>query len=63
MDLEGRYGITDNVTLAIGANNLFDEYPNRTPVTVNTTNATSFTSFSPFGFNGRFLYSRISVNW
>lgn len=63
VDLEGRYGITDHVTLAVGANNLFDEYPNRTPVTVNTTNATAFTSFSPFGFNGRFLYSRISVNW
>jgi iron complex outermembrane recepter protein len=63
VDLEGRYAFSDKVGLAIGANNLFDEYPNRTPVTVNTTNATSFTSFSPFGFNGRFIYSRLSISW
>ncbi len=63
VDLEGRYGFTDNVTLAVGANNLFDEYPDRTPANVNTTNATAFTGFSPFGFNGRFLYTRLSINW
>ncbi|WP_419317240.1 TonB-dependent receptor plug domain-containing protein [Caulobacter sp. ErkDOM-E] len=63
VDLEARYGFTEHVTLAVGANNMFDEYPNRTPVTVNTTNATAFTSFSPFGFNGRFLYTRLSINW
>ena len=63
VDLEARYGFTDHVSLAVGANNLFDEYPDRTPANVNTTNATAFTSFSPFGFNGRFLYTRLSVNW
>jgi len=63
VDLEARYGFTEHVTLAVGANNMFDEYPDRTPVTVNTTNATAFTSFSPFGFNGRFLYTRLSINW
>ncbi len=63
VDLEARYGFTEHVTVAVGANNMFDEYPNRTPVTVNTTNATAFTSFSPFGFNGRFLYTRLSINW
>ncbi|MDI1364568.1 MAG: TonB-dependent receptor, partial [bacterium] len=63
VDLEARYGFTDHVTLAVGANNLFDEYPDRTPANINTTNATAFTSFSPFGFNGRFLYTRLSVNW
>ncbi|WP_419255180.1 TonB-dependent receptor plug domain-containing protein [Caulobacter sp. ErkDOM-YI] len=63
VDLEARYGFTEHVTLAVGANNMFDEYPNRTPATVNTTNATAFTSFSPFGFNGRFLYTRLSINW
>lgn len=63
VDLEARYGFTEHVSLAVGANNLFDEYPDRTPVTVNTTNATAFTAFSPFGFNGRFLYTRLSINW
>ncbi|AZS21259.1 MULTISPECIES: TonB-dependent siderophore receptor [unclassified Caulobacter] len=63
VDLEGRYAINERVNLAIGANNLFDEYPNRTPANINTTNATAFTGFSPFGFNGRFFYGRVSVNW
>jgi iron complex outermembrane recepter protein len=30
---------------------------------LNTTGAAPFTSFSPFGFNGRFVYGRLSVNW
>lgn len=63
VDLEGRYAINERLNLAIGANNLFDEYPNRTPANVNTTNATAFTGFSPFGFNGRFFYGRVSVSW
>ncbi|MFY8210173.1 MAG: TonB-dependent receptor domain-containing protein, partial [Caulobacter sp.] len=63
VDLEGRYAINERLNLAVGANNLFDEYPNRTPANVNTTNATAFTGFSPFGFNGRFFYGRISVSW
>lgn len=63
----------DGLELAIGANNLFDQYPtvNPTgratdPVTGNQANLSvnnyflPFSSFSPFGFNGRFLYGRIS---
>jgi iron complex outermembrane receptor protein len=32
-------------------------------VGLNTTGAAPFTSFSPFGFGGRFVYGRLSVNW
>lgn len=66
-------GIANRFELAFGANNLFDEYPtvNPTgrgidPVTGNPANLSvnnyflPFSSFSPFGFNGRFLYGRIS---
>jgi iron complex outermembrane receptor protein len=24
---------------------------------------TAFSGFSPFGFNGRFLYTRLAYNW
>ncbi|MGR4866526.1 TonB-dependent receptor plug domain-containing protein [Caulobacter sp. LARHSG274] len=61
-DLEARY-TWHGATLAVGANNLFDEYPNRTPAPVNTNGPIAFSSFSPFGFNGRFLYSRLSYSW
>jgi iron complex outermembrane receptor protein len=42
--------------VALGVNNLFDEYPNATPINVNTNGPIGFPSYSPFGFNGRFLY-------
>ena len=76
-DLEFRLrpegGIAEGVELAVGANNLFDQYPtvNPTgraidPITGLEGNLTvnnyflPYSSFSPFGFNGRFLYARIS---
>ena len=62
-DLEARYTFAQKITWAVGANNLFDEYPNRTPAAVNTTGVVAFPSYSPFGFNGRFLYTRLAYNW
>jgi len=66
-------GIANRFELAFGANNLFDKYPTPNPtgrgvdpVTGNPANFSvnnyflPFSSFSPFGFNGRFLYGRIS---
>ena len=62
-DLEGRVELPYNLTWALGANNLFDEYPNQTPTLVNTNGPNGFPGFSPFGFNGRYVYSRLSVKW
>jgi iron complex outermembrane recepter protein len=62
-DLEGRYTFPHDVTLALGADNLFDAYPRQVPVALNTTGAAPFTSFSPFGFEGRFVYGRLSIQW
>jgi iron complex outermembrane receptor protein len=63
VDLEGRYEFGRGLQFAIGAQNLFDEYPDFTPAFVNTTGATAFTNYSPFGFNGRYLYARIGYRW
>ena len=63
IDLEARYQIPGGPKLAVGADNLFDEYPDALPITLNTSGATPFSSFSPFGFNGRFVYARLSYNW
>lgn len=68
-DLEARYTIRDGLTAAIGANNLFDVYPDYVRVTssrgtaLNSTGLVGFPYYSPFGFNGRFVYGRISVAW
>jgi len=62
-DFEGRYQTPIGVNVALGVNNAFDEYPNATPTNVNTNGPIGFPSFSPFGFNGRYYYARLSYNW
>ncbi len=66
----------ERLTLALGSNNIFDIYPDNVPrgrgvdpVTglarnfPDTNYALPFSSFSPFGFNGRYLYGRASLNF
>ena len=66
----------DKYQFALGANNLFDVYPTNTPTgrvtdPVSGTQVnlpasryvTPFSNFSPFGFNGRYLYGRLSVEF
>jgi iron complex outermembrane receptor protein len=60
VDLEGRFAFTRHLNLALGAENLFDEYPDPNPPTVNTTGTTAFSNYSPFGRSGRFVYGRLS---
>lgn len=69
-DLELRFKPIEAVSLAIGANNIFDVYPDRLPFgTVDGVNYgfnnsfLPFSSQSPFGFSGRFVYGRISVDF
>jgi iron complex outermembrane receptor protein len=64
MDLEVRYALPKGVGVALGINNVFDEYPEYTLGSINTpTGSIGFPAYSPFGFNGRFLYGRVTVNW
>ncbi|MDQ3078521.1 MAG: TonB-dependent receptor [Pseudomonadota bacterium] len=66
----------DRLTIALGGNNIFDIYPDNVPrgrgvdpVTglarnfPDTNYALPFSSFSPFGFNGRYLYGRVALNF
>lgn len=63
VDLEGRYTWND-VTFALGSTNILDEYPNATPATINSpTGSIGYPGYSPFGFNGRFVYGRLSYKW
>jgi iron complex outermembrane receptor protein len=57
-DVEASYR-TAEYTLAVGAQNLFDVFPDRNS-TVNSFNGIqTFPSQSPFGMNGRAIYARI----
>lgn len=64
VDLEGRYTLPFGVSLAVGVNNLTDEYPTATPTNINgATGSVGYPSYSPYGFNGRFFYGRLSYNF
>jgi iron complex outermembrane receptor protein len=63
LDLEGRYRTPIGIGIALGVDNILDEYPNFNYPSVNATNAVAFSQYSPFGFNGRFLYARLSYGW
>jgi iron complex outermembrane receptor protein len=72
-DAELRLKGGNGVEFAIGANNLFDVYPDRSPFGPRPASIGGlypanqiyipFSIFSPFGFNGRFVYGRASVNF
>jgi iron complex outermembrane receptor protein len=63
IDLEGRFQVTDRVGIAVGIDNVFDEYPDFVPETLNSNGVLGFPYYSPFGFNGRYGYARLSVKW
>jgi len=75
VDLEARFDVTERIRVAVGAENLLDEYPDpfkegvsnnviTDPLDVrNTTGNTPYSNYSPFGRSGRFLYGRVSVDF
>ncbi len=63
LDIEGRWTLNDNLTLSAGADNVFDEYPDAFPYTLNTTGNTPFSNYSPFGYSGRFVYVKAALDF
>ena len=63
VDIEGRFAATDTLTLSLGADNLFDEYPDAFPINLNTTGNTPFSNYSPFGYSGRFVYVKAAMTF
>lgn len=68
-DLDLAYHVTKKLTVAIGANNLFNIYPTKNvasiPTYLGNDNAGVFpyNGISPWGFNGTFWYSKINVTF
>ena len=72
-DIELRFKAAERFELAVGADNVFDVYPDRSPFGARPTAVGGqfpinqyylpYSGFSPFGFNGRFLYARASVTF
>ncbi|MDB5692123.1 MAG: hypothetical protein JWO81_1186 [Alphaproteobacteria bacterium] len=73
-DFELRLKAADRVEFAIGADNVFDVYPTRSPFGARPASAGGglypanqeyipYSIFSPFGFDGRYVYGRMSVTF
>lgn len=69
-DLEFRFKPVESVSIAFGANNVLDVYPDRLPfgtvdgVSYGFNNSfLPYSSQSPFGFSGRFVYGRVSIDF
>jgi len=65
VDLEFRGTIGEGINLALGVDNVFDQYPNPTPTSgvQNNNGLLGFSRFSPYGFNGRFVYGRVGFSF
>ena len=62
LDLEVGFPFGDEVTLSVGAQNIFNTYPDENQGVL-TGNGNLYGQFSPFGFNGGYYYVRINYGW
>lgn len=64
VDIELRYTFLDHYTVAIGGENVFDEYPDdEEGFVLSELWGAQYAITSPFGFNGAFWYARISADF
>jgi iron complex outermembrane receptor protein len=63
VDMEARYALGNRVNLALGADNVFDVYPDSVPAALNQTGNTPFPNYAPYGRSGRFVYARASYSF
>ena len=62
-DLTIGYSFNDSVKLTVGANNLFDVYPDELPGYLTSSNQFVYSRrVSQFGNNGRYVFGRLSFN-
>jgi iron complex outermembrane receptor protein len=63
VDIEGRYKFRNGLTIAAGADNVFDQYPDKEQDPVLDFLGNEYAITSPFGFNGAFYYVRASFEF
>lgn len=71
VDAEIAYDLTDHMKVAVGANNLFNKYPEKMNALLrshwiaqsSSNSAVQYPQSSPYGINGGFYYGRITFNF
>lgn len=61
-DVDAAYDISKHFTVALGANNLFNVYPDKKGIK-DWGGAYEYGQFSPFGFGGAYYYTRLAYNF
>jgi iron complex outermembrane receptor protein len=61
-DLELGYDLSEHFTLAVGANNLFDVYPDKHGI-IDAYGDNQYGMYAPFGLSGGFYYARAEANF
>ncbi|AXI02584.1 TonB-dependent receptor plug domain-containing protein [Aquirhabdus parva] len=61
-DLEGSYRFNPKLTLALGAKNIFNIFPDKNGF-ISASGFGQYGLYSPFGFNGGFYYGRLSYKF
>lgn len=62
-DVELNFRLNAHVSLALGASNVFNVYPDKSSPAVNTTGLNQYSVFSPFGRTGGFYFTRVDVKF
>jgi iron complex outermembrane receptor protein len=62
LDLAGDYTL-DQWTFTLGADNVFNEYPDKVIAANSTSGILPYSSSSPFGFNGAYVYGKVAYRW
>ena len=63
LDLSANFRPDDHWIVTLGADNALDEYPEQNTYANSTFGLIPYSLYSPFGFNGRYVYGRVSYKW
>ena len=60
-DMEYSFQATSQVRVSFGMNNVFDVYPDKTIKRNSFNGIFQHSGYSPFGFSGRYVYTRLDM--
>jgi iron complex outermembrane receptor protein len=63
LDLSVNFRPNQHWVATLGADNALDEYPDRNTYANSTFGMFPYSLYSPFGFNGRYVYGKVSFKW
>jgi iron complex outermembrane receptor protein len=63
IDVDAKYRVTRQLSVSVGSNNLFNQYPTRTPDSDNLYGHLPYDYTNPIGINGAYFYARAAYTF